>query len=184
MKTLALIVTLSFSCLGVAAEKSFPEAAKEYFMACLRGNEDKDVKDFSWQVSKLYGFTLRQVKVAPCFYQEGKSFEQAMNEAIAFESKKGWFFRAILLIAIAGDLGIDPVVPENVRTYLNARQCSSCGNWWLAPRAYKCCRCTDKSTPRHCVLKQGHSGEHSYDLWTVLGPMPAIGEMQTRPYGP
>jgi len=184
MKTLALIVTLSFSCLGVAAEP-FPEAAKEYFMACLRGNGEKETKDFSWQVSKLYGFTLRQVKTATCFYQEGKSFDQAMNEVIAFESKKGRFFRAMLLIAIAGDLGMDPVVPENVRAYLNARYCSSCGSWWVGPRAYNCCRCDDKSAgSRRCVLKQGHLGDHSYDLMMELGPIPAMGEMQTRPYGP
>lgn len=183
MKTLALVVALSLPCLGVAAEKSFPESAKEYFMDCLRGNGDKEMKDFSWQVSKLYGFTLKQIKTAPCFYQEGKSFEQAMNEAIVFESKKGRFFRALLLIAIAGDLGLDPVVPENVKSYLNARHCLSCGSWWVVPRAYTCCRCTDKSNPRRCVLKEGHTGDHSYSLSMELGPIPATGEMQTRPYG-
>lgn len=182
---LIMAVLLLCSCAFGMAGDSIPVMAKEYVMACLRGNGEKETKDFSWQVSKLYGFTLREVKSALCFYQEGKSFEQAMNEVISFESKKRRFFRAIMLVAIAGDLDLDPVVPENVRIYLNSRHCSSCGSWWMIPAAYHCCRCSAKGTPRRCILKEGHGGDHYYELgWEILGPIPAMGEMQTRPYGP
>ena len=183
MRNVALVVMMASCVCSIAEEGSLPVRAKEYFMSVLR-DERKENRDFSWQVSRLYGFTLRQIKSSTFFFQEGKSFEQTMNEAIAFESKKGRFFRAILLVALAGDLDINPFVPENVRAYLDARCCSSCGKCWVVPRAYTCCRCTAKGVSPRCVLKNGHLGDHVYDLWVVLGPMPGKGETQLIPYGP
>ena len=47
MRNVTLVVTLMASCVCSMAEETFPVRAKEYFMAVLRGNKEKETKEFS-----------------------------------------------------------------------------------------------------------------------------------------
>jgi hypothetical protein len=185
MKSVALVVTLMATCFLCTAQESLSEQAKEYYMTVLHGNGQKETTDYTWAASELYGYTIRQLRESTVFQQEGKSFEDSFNEVLAFELKKRRYFRAVLLVALAGDLGFRPVVKDsNIQDYLKARRCSSCRSWWIGPRAVFCCRCKNKGPSNYvCVLKEGHDGKHNYDLSVVLGPMPSERELQMIPYG-
>lgn len=167
-----------------ASEQPLTELCKNYYLSVLRydGREERIVST-SLMASKLYGFTLREIRQSPFLYQEGTNFEDNLRRMIEFEVKKGRFLRAVLLVAIAGDLDIDVCFRGTslVRAYVEARFCTKCGKWVFGPWAYRCCRCTAKVHPR-CTLKEGHEGNHRFDI--ELGPIPSRDEMHLIPYGP
>jgi len=136
MKSLALWIALMTSCACGLAEESLVKMSKEYILGILNGtsNKSREFRDFSGKTFDLYGFTIKQLNESLFFFQEGKSFEQCMNEAIAFEIKKSRFFRAVMLVAFAGDLGFTPKIEGDLlRDYLEWSSPSSGGHVFFWP---------------------------------------------------